>query len=73
VTLGQQVADRAFIKLRQEFNERGNITEFLLEYQLADFLRLQTTGAPETSGSANRIGQRRVEIAGIDLIFFFSY
>jgi autotransporter translocation and assembly factor TamB len=72
-TLGQQVGDRAFIKLRQEFNERGNITEFLLEYQLADFLRLQTTGAPETSGSANRIGQRRVEIAGIDLIFFFSY
>jgi autotransporter translocation and assembly factor TamB len=73
LTLGQQVGDRAFIKLRQEFNERGNITEFLLEYQLADFLRLQTTGAPETSGSANRIGQRRVELAGMDLIFFFSY
>ena len=72
LTLGQQVGDRAFFKLRQQFGER-NTTEFLLEYQLAEFLRLQTTAAPETSGSANRIGQRRIERAGIDLIFFFSY
>ena len=72
LTLGQQIGDKAFIKMRQQFGER-NITEFLLEYQLTDFLRLQTTAAPETSGSANRIGQRRVERAGIDLIFFFSY
>ena len=72
LTLGQQIGDKAFIKMRQQFGER-NITEFLLEYQLTDFLRLQTTAAPETSGSANRIGQRRVERAGIDLVFFFSY
>ena len=72
LTLGQQIGDKAFIKMRQQFGER-NITEFLLEYQLTDFLRLATTAAPETSGSANRIGQRRVERAGIDLIFFFSY
>jgi autotransporter translocation and assembly factor TamB len=72
LTLGQQIGDKAFIKMRQQFGER-NITEFLLEYQLTDFLRLQTSAAPETSGSANRIGQRRVERAGIDLIFFFSY
>ena len=58
--------------MRQQFGER-NVTEFLLEYQLFDFLRLQTTAAPETTGSANRIGQRRIERAGIDLIFFFSY
>jgi autotransporter translocation and assembly factor TamB len=72
LTLGQQIADKAFFKMRQQFGER-NVTEFLLEYQLTDFLRLQTTAAPETSGSANRIGQRRIERAGIDLIFFFSY
>ena len=71
-TVGQQVGDKAFFKMRQQFGER-NITEFLLEYKLTDFLRLQTTAAPETSGSANRIGQRRIERAGIDLIFFFSY
>ena len=72
VTLGQQVGDRAFLKLRQQFGER-NITEFLIEYQLARFLRLEATAAPETSGSANRLTQRRIERGGIDLIFFFSY
>jgi autotransporter translocation and assembly factor TamB len=72
VTLGQQIGDRAFIKLRQQFGERST-TEFMIEYQLARFLRLQATGAPQTTGSANRITQRRVERAGIDVIFFFSY
>jgi autotransporter translocation and assembly factor TamB len=71
-TVGQQVGDRAFVKLRQQFGER-TITEFLLEYQLARFMRLQASGAPETTGSANRIGQRRIERAALDLIFFFSY
>lgn len=72
VTLGQQIGDRAFLKLRQQFGERST-TEFLIEYQLARFLRLQASAAPQTTGSANRITQRRVERAGIDLIFFFSY
>ena len=72
VTLGQQVGDRAFLKLRQQFGER-NVTEFLIEYQLARFLRLEATAAPQTSGSANRINQRRIERGGIDLVFFFSY
>jgi hypothetical protein len=72
ITVGQQVGDRAFFKLRQQFGER-NISEFLIEYQLADFLRLQATASPETTGSGNRLTQRRVERAGIDLIFFFSY
>jgi translocation and assembly module TamB len=72
VTIGQQIGDRAFFRMRQQFGEYTS-TEFLLEYQLARFLRLQTTAAPETTGSANRIGQRRIERGGIDLIFFFSY
>jgi len=72
LTVGQQIGDRAFIRMRQQFGER-NITEFLLDYSLTQIMRLQVTGAPETSGSANRIGQRRIERAGIDLIFFFSY
>lgn len=72
ITLGQQIGDRAFLKLRQQFGERS-VTEFLLEYQLARFLRLQATAAPETTNSANRINQRRIERFGIDLIFFFSY
>ena len=72
IVIGQQIGDRAFLKMRQQFGER-NITEFLMEYQLARFLRLQANAAPETSGSANRIGERRIERAGVDLIFFFSY
>ncbi len=72
ITLGQQLNERTFIKLYQQFGDR-NTTQFQLEYQLARFLRAQATAAPETSGSANRVNQRRVERAGIDLIFFFSY
>ncbi|MCA1651483.1 MAG: translocation/assembly module TamB domain-containing protein [Acidobacteria bacterium] len=72
LTVGQQIGDKAFVKLRQQFGDR-NVTEFMIEYQLRDVLRLQVTAAPETTGSANRLNQRRVERAGIDLIFFFSY
>jgi translocation-and-assembly-module (TAM) inner membrane subunit TamB-like protein len=72
ITLGQQVNERTFIKMYQEFGQRS-VTEFRLEYRIARFLRLETSVAPETSGSANRINQRRVEREGVDLIFFFSY
>jgi hypothetical protein len=72
VTLGKQVSDKAFVRFRQQFGQRS-FTEFMLEYDLARFLRLQTTIAPETSVAANRLTQRRVEKAGVDLIFFFSY
>jgi autotransporter translocation and assembly factor TamB len=72
VTLGKQVSDKAFVRFRQQFGQRS-FTEFMLEYDLARFLRLQTNVAPETSVAANRLTQRRVEKAGVDLIFFFSY
>jgi translocation and assembly module TamB len=72
ITVGQQLGDRAFIRLQQQFGARTT-TEFQIEYQLARFLRLRANAAPEPSGVANRINQRRVERAGIDLIFFFSY
>jgi autotransporter translocation and assembly factor TamB len=72
VTLGKQVSDKAFVRFRQQFGQRS-FTEFMLEYQLATFLRLETSLAPETAAAANRLTQRRVERAGVDLIFFFSY
>jgi translocation and assembly module TamB len=72
ITLGQQLNERTFFKLQQQFGDRST-TQLQLEYQLARFLRAQASAAPETSGSANRVNQRRVERAGIDLIFFFSY
>ena len=72
LTLGKQVNERTFVRFRQQFGQRS-FTEFMLEYQLASFLRLETRLAPETSGVANRLTQHRVERAGMDLIFFFSY
>jgi autotransporter translocation and assembly factor TamB len=72
VTLGKQVNDKTFVRFRQQFGQRS-FTEFMMEYQLAKFLRLDTRFAPETSGVANRLTQRKVERAGVDLIFFFSY
>ncbi len=72
ITIGEQIGERTFLKLRQLFGERTS-SEFLLEYQIADFLRLVGAAAPEPSGAANRVGQRRIERAGFDLVFFFSY
>jgi translocation and assembly module TamB len=72
ITLGQQLNERTFIKLYQQFGQESR-TEFRVEYSLARFLRLEASAAPETSGSANRINQRRIEKQGVDLIFFFSY
>jgi hypothetical protein len=72
ITLGKQLSDKAFIRFRQQFGQR-TVTEFMIEYQLTDFLRLQASAAPETSGTAYRLTQRRVERGGVDLIFLFSY
>ena len=72
VTLGKQVSDKAFVRFRQQFGQRS-FTEFMIEYRLATFLRLDATVAPETSAAANRLTQQRVERGGVDLIFFFSY
>jgi autotransporter translocation and assembly factor TamB len=71
VTIGQQVGERLFLKFRQLFGTR-DASEFQLEYQLTDFLRLQGSIA-EGQTSANRSLTRRVERGGIDLLVYFSY
>jgi translocation and assembly module TamB len=71
VLVGQQVAKGLFVRLRQGFGTE-QATEFILEYQLASFLRLQGT-ASDVSGSTQRNSFRRVERGGLDLIFFFNY
>jgi len=71
VTIGQQVGERLFLKFRQLFGTR-DVSEFQLEYQLTDFLRLQGSLA-EGQTSANRSLTRRVERGGIDLVVYFSY
>ena len=71
VTIGQQVGERLFLKFRQLFGTR-DVSEFQLEYQLTDFLRLQGSIA-EGQTSAERSLTRRVERGGIDLVVYFSY
>jgi hypothetical protein len=71
VTVGEQVGERLFVKFRQQFGAE-DISEFILEYQLAEYLRLQTSIA-ERSGAIRGSLTRRVERGGLDLIFFFSY
>jgi translocation and assembly module TamB len=72
VTIGQQISDRLFVRFSQEFGPQ-EISELTLEYLLGEFLRIQATGSQGDTARANRSLTRRVERAGIDLIFFFSY
>jgi translocation and assembly module TamB len=71
VTIGQQVGEKLFVRFRQMFGVR-DVSEFQLEYQLTNILRLQGSFA-EGQTSANRSLTRRVERGGIDLVVYFSY
>ena len=71
ITVGEQIGNRLFFRLRQAFGT-SQATELILEYQIKDYLRLQATGA-EAQGGNQRTAFRRVERAGLDLIFFFNY
>jgi len=71
LSIGEQVGERLFFRIRQGFGAE-EATEFILEYQVAEFLRLQGAVA-ETTGGTQRVTFRRIERGGLDLIFFFSY
>ena len=70
LSVGEQVGEHFFFRVRQGFGD-AQATELILEYQIEDFLRVQGTAAQ--TASTQRVTFRRVERAGIDLIFFFSY
>ncbi len=73
VTIGDQVSERLFVRFRQQFGAQ-EVSELVLEYGLTDFLRLQASVADgDGVGTANRSLTRRIERAGMDLIFYFSY
>ncbi len=72
VTLGQQLSEELFVRFRQNFGPQ-EASEFIVEYQLAAFLRFQGSVAPGGGVKANRAIVRRVERGAGDLIFFFSY
>jgi translocation and assembly module TamB len=73
VTIGEQVGENLFVRFRQQFGPQ-EVSEFMLEYNLSSFLRLQAAMAEgQGVGRANRSLTRRIERAGVDLIFYFSY
>lgn len=71
VTVGKQVGSRLFVRLRQLFGAQ-DVSDLLLEYELADYLRLQGT-VSEGQGLANRSFTRRVERGGLDVVLFLRY
>jgi autotransporter translocation and assembly factor TamB len=71
LVVGEQVGRNLFFRVRQAFGSEQT-TELILEYQIAEFLRLVATGA-HGSAATDRVQFRRVERAGLDLIFVFSY
>jgi autotransporter translocation and assembly factor TamB len=73
VTVGDRVGDRLFVRLRQQFGAQ-EVSELLLEYRLSELLRLQGAVAEgDGVGRANRSLTRRVERAGLDVVFYYRY
>ncbi len=72
ITLGQQIGEHLFLKFHQQFGAQDT-SEFIVEYEAANFVRVRASGSPNNPSRVNRVALRRVERAGADLIFFFSY
>lgn len=73
VVIGQQVNAQLFVKFRQQFGNQ-QVSQFLLEYRLADFLRLQANAAEGDGLSrGNRSLTQRIERYGADLVFYFAF
>ena len=70
VTLGQQVGENLYVKVQQGVGDIGQ-TNFILEYELAKWLRLRTNVLQGSSTQASLF--QRQQGSGADLLFFFSY
>jgi translocation and assembly module TamB len=69
--VGEQVGERVFVSFEHVFGVQ-QVSEFMLEYQLHDLLRLKGSIA-EGRQRANRSLTRRVERSGIDLVLLLRY
>jgi autotransporter translocation and assembly factor TamB len=70
VAIGNQLGERVFVKVRQQFGS-ADVTQFLLDYELTEQLRLQTSASD--GGQTNRTPGQRVEQAGVDFVFVKKY
>jgi translocation and assembly module TamB len=70
VSVGNQIGERVFVKVRQQFGS-SEATQLVLEYELSDLLRLETSVAQ--GGDTSRTIGRRAERGGADLVFVVKY
>jgi autotransporter translocation and assembly factor TamB len=70
VTLGQQLGQSLYVKVQQGVGDQS-LTNIILEYELRNWLRLQTNVAQ--GATTQQFVFRRVPDTGADLIFFFSF
>ena len=70
VSVGNQIGERVFVKVRQQFGS-SETTQLVLEYELSNLLRLETNVAQ--GGDTSRSIGRRAERGGADLVFVVKY
>ena len=70
LTIGQQVGQNLYVKVQQGLGGQSE-TNFILEYELARWLRLRTN-VLQGSSTQQQLFQR-AQGSGVDLLFFFSY
>lgn len=70
VTLGNRLGERIYVRIRQQLGGQ-DVSQILLEYELLQNLRLQTSMTP--GGRTTRSPGQRIERTGIDLLYFFYY
>jgi translocation and assembly module TamB len=70
VTLGQQLGPNLYVRVQQGIGDATQ-TNFVLEYELTKWLRLQTN-VLQGSTTQQQVFQR-MQGSGVDLLFFFSY
>jgi autotransporter translocation and assembly factor TamB len=70
VTVGQQIGQRLYLKVQQGIGAQTQ-TNFILEYELTSWLRLQTNFVQGTATQPSLF--QRMQGSGIDLLTFFSY
>ena len=70
VSVGNQIGEKVFVKVRQQFGS-SETTQLVLEYELSNLLRLETTVAQ--GGDSSRSIGRRAERGAADLVFVVKY
>jgi autotransporter translocation and assembly factor TamB len=70
VTIGQQLAQNLYVKVQQGIGSQSQ-TNFIVEYELAKWLRLQSNVVQGTTTQQQLF--QRMQGSGVDLLFFFSY